>query len=382
MLNDPSIAALWEPTYILFCLILTIFYYNQTKGYSAKRLLYGKNTDQSALTILCIIISIYIGFRPIVWGFFADTWGYYHSFEYFARQPLSTDIITAGGKDGLFYYIEILCTRFTTASGWFVIIALSYYILTLWAARRIFSTNAYAAMLAFLSAFSTFSYATNGIRNGMACSILLVAFSYIVIPGKKNLIKAIILGFIATQIHASVMLPALCCITALIYRNVRVAIYIWLFSIIIYFVAGNIVSCFFQSIGFDDRLGDYIADSERYATTAKSGFRPDFLLYSFMPILMAWYTVIKHKITDRTYNILTCTYIFSNAVWVMLMNAAFSNRFAYLSWFMYPFVLVYPVLKFNLWGNNQGNKAANIILFQCLFTVFMVFIYYGVLQII
>ncbi len=380
MLNDPFIAALWEPTYTLFFLILTIFYYNKTRGYNTQRLLHGNNTDKNTLTILCIAISIFIGFRPIVWGFFADTWGYYHSFEHYARLPLSIDIITEGAKDGLFYYIEIVCTRFTTATGWFLIIALSYYLLTLCAARRLFSNNAYAAMLAFFTAFSTFSYATNGIRNGMACSLLLLAFSYIVVPGKKNIITAIILGFLATQIHASVSLPALCCIATLFYRNIRSATYIWFFSIIIYFIAGSFVSSFFQNLGFDDRLGAYIADSERYATTAKSGFRIDFLIYSFMPIWMAWYTIVKCKITNRTYNIIACTYIYSNAVWVMLMNAAFSNRFAYLSWFMYPFVLVYPVLKFNLWGKHQGSKAANIILLQCLFTVFMEFIYYGILR--
>lgn len=383
MFDTPFWAGLWNPVYTVFFLLLTVAYCVKTSGKNAEKVLFGHNTSYSGLACLCIIISVYIGCRPIVWGAFADSWGYYHSFEYYAQQPLALDLMDKSNKDGLFYYIEILCTRFTTAKGWFIIIALSYNICTLWAACRIFSNNAYAAMLAFFVAFSTFSYATNGIRNGMACSVLLLAISYIITPGKTNLIKALIFGFIATQLHASVTLPALCCLGIVLFKkfqNIRLAVYIWFGAIIAYFIVGNAVSSFFQNLGFDDRLGNYIADSERYATTAKSGFRIDFLIYSAMPVWMAWYSAVKRKTTDRTYNIIACTYIYANAVWILLMDAAFSNRFAYLSWFMYPFVLVYPALKFNLWGNRQGAKASSIIMLNCLFTVFMEFIYYGLLR--
>lgn len=379
MLDTPFYAGLWNPIYTLFFLLLTIGYYRKTACMDARSLLYGDNTSPDKLTLLCIFISIYIGCRPTVYGFFADSWGYYHSFERFANKPLTTELLSEN-KDGLFYYIELLCSRFTSATGWFIIIALTYYLSTLWAARRLFSNNAYAAMLTFFVAFSTFSYATNGIRNGMACSILLLAISYIVVPGKKNLIKALVLGFAATQIHASVTLPAVCCLIALYFHNVRFALILWFLAIPAFFTVGSVVSTFFQNLGFDDRLENYILDYDRYSRTAKGGFRIDFLIYSFMPVLMGWYAVIKRRMTDRTYSILLCTYLYANAIWIMLMKAAFSNRFAYLSWFLYAFVLVYPALKFNLWKERQGAKAAMIILLNCLFTVFMEFIYYNFLK--
>lgn len=381
MLDTPFWAGLWNPVYTLFFLMLTIVFCQKTAGKGAEMLLRGRNSNIPGLTCLCLAVAVYIGCRPTVYGFFADSWGYYNSFEFFSRQPLSMAVANELAKDGLFYYIEILCTRFTTATGWFIIVAILYYLPAMWAARRIFANNAYAAMLAFFVAFSTFSYATNGIRNGVACSLLLLAISYIVVPGRKNLIKAIVLGFISTQFHASVTLPALCCLACVLVpkvRTIRLAIWIWLGAIAAYFVVGNTVSGFFQDLDFDERLGEYISDSERYATTAKSGFRIDFLIYSAMPVLMAWYSAVKRGTTDRCFNILACTYIYANAVWILLMNAAFSNRFAYLSWFMYPFVLVYPALKFNLWGNRQGAKGSTIILLQCLFTVFMEFVYYGI----
>lgn len=380
MITNKFWAELWQPLYTLFFLILTITYANNTSLKTFTQIKYGHNTDIVRLTILCIITSFYIGFRPIVWGFFADSWGYYQTFGIYADLPLSRELIFRENTDGLFAYFAIICSRFTTATGWFVIIALIYYLTTLLASIRIFRNNAYVAMLSFFTAFSTFSYATNGIRNGMACSILLLSLSYVIYSGKKNFIKAAILALIAYYLHASTILPIICCLIALRFNNLKYASYIWLASIIGYFIIGNTLSSFFQGIGFDDRLDHYITLSEEYGLTEKTGFRIDFLIYSFMPILLAWRTVIRKNVYNKIYQTIACTYIYSNSFWILLMNAAFSNRFAYLSWFLYPFVLIYPAIKIDLWGNRQGSKLSKIVLYQCLFTVFMEFIYYGLLK--
>ena len=69
-----------------------------------------------------------------------------------------------------------------------------------------------------------------------------------------------------------------------------------------------------------------------------------------MPIILAWYIIFKRRIkVDFNYILLLGVYIYSNAFWVMVIRASFSNRFAYLSWFIYPLVLAYPLLKFPIW---------------------------------
>lgn len=60
----------------------------------------------------------------------------------------------------------------------------------------------------------------------------------------------------------------------------------------------------------------------------------------------------------------------------MIMNISFSNRFAYLSWFLYPIVLAYPCFEMNIWNQSQGKIATNILLLNVFFTAFMQFIYY------
>lgn len=54
----------------------------------------------------------------------------------------------------------------------------------------------------------------------------------------------------------------------------------------------------------------------------------------------------------------------------MVIRAASSNRFAYLSWFLYGIVLAYPLLNFKIF-NQQGLVIAALLLSQIIFTFTM-----------
>jgi hypothetical protein len=114
------------------------------------------------------------------------------------------------------------------------------------------------------------------------------------------------------------------------------------------------------------------ADEEIFSHT---GFRWDFLLYSLFPVVMIWYVTRHRKFNDLGYNVIANTYLFCNAFWIMVIRSSFSNRFAYLSWFMYPLVMFYPLLRMNIW-KDQDRKTAIILFLYSLFTFFMFFIYY------
>ena len=78
------------------------------------------------------------------------------------------------------------------------------------------------------------------------------------------------------------------------------------------------------------------------------GFRWDFLLYGSVPILEGIYFVFKRKYNNQFYCILLSTYILTNAFWVLINEVPFSDRFAYLSWFMMPlllFILFYSIIN-------------------------------------
>ena len=74
-------------------------------------------------------------------------------------------------------------------------------------------------------------------------------------------------------------------------------------------------------------------------------------------------------LNEKIYSI----YLFANALWILVIQANFSNRFAYLSWFMLGLVIVYPFLK-QLFFKNQSAILGNILLLYFVFTYLFDFV--------
>lgn len=355
--------------YLIVVLVLSFMYSANLSHKSALQL--NRNRIHAHVVIMFIIASImafWLGFRPIDGGY-GDTYGY-------AMMYTSGVSISKNNEWG-FVHIMDYCRPFFDASGFFVIIALGYFLCTAFAMKKLLNGNAYGGFLIFLGAFSTFSYATNGIRNGLACSILTIAIVLVARDRNlRSLIFAALLAFVAMTIHRSTILPIVCLCCAVLIKNRKIPFYFWLSSIFIFFTVGNSIGNYLSSLGFDDRMTNYLNATESYSQFNKTGFRLDFLLYSVMPIVLGYYVIFKKGLKNRIYELLLFTYIFSNSVWVMIMNISFSNRFAYLSWFLYPIVLAYPCFEMNIWNQSQGKMATNILLLNVLFTAFMQFIYY------
>src|SRR5690606_39264861 len=98
----------------------------------------------------------------------------------------------------------------------------------------------------------------------------------------------------------------------------------------------------------------YLAEgSELLDHEVKTGFRWDFLLYSGLGTFAGWYFIVKRKYEDQFYQWLFHAFLFANAVWILVIRANFSNRFAYLSWFMLGIVIIYPMLKMKFFHDQN-----------------------------
>lgn len=358
--------------YCMMVLALTALFVLSSQ--SKDRLLNGSNIAPIKATILAAIIIIFIGTRPLS-GAFGDMKTY--AYDYYCTISPTSKILVDYSGEWLFTLLMKLCgILHLDFQGFCVIVSLLYVGLLLIASYRLSRNHAYIILLFIVSSFSFFSYGTNGVRNGLACSIVILALSYISGSNRDRLIAAI-LCFAAYSIHHSTALPALAMFVSYYFiRGPKWCIAFWFMSIIISIVAGDDLESFFAGLGFDDRLSGYIGNAANEATMAqfsKTGFRWDFLLFSFMPILLGWHVVMKRKITDRMYIVLLNTYILSNAFWVMVIRASFSNRFAYLSWFMYGLVLAYPLVKVSVF-RRQGVVAGLILMAQVAFNIFMILI--------
>jgi hypothetical protein len=329
------------------------------------------DTNNTGTLVYIILFVVIVGLRPISGSFFGDTANYALSYSLYANHFLD---VPTGYKEWFFNHLMYSCAQIMDVQSFFLIVEVLYVIPVLIACRRWVPKHALLMFIFCMGAFSFFSYGVNGIRNGMACSLIIAAMAYLT-GSKKDKLVASLLCFLAFSCHRSLALPILCMLVALYLKDIRYALLFWLGSIVLSLVAGNTIENFFTGLGFDDRMSGYALNHDDDSMFSSSGFRFDFLLYSTMPIVLGYYVIIKKRICDRPYHILLTTYILCNAFWVMMIRASYSNRFAYLSWFLYALVLAYPCLKLPIW-KDQGRKASYILLAHLGFTLFMDLIYY------
>ena len=364
-------ASFYHPIFLYLVLVLTIVACCRTYPMSYKLINRPKGwTSIIAPFILCLILALFLGGRPLTGYYFGDTSMYAHSF----RVMINRAYAPSDEGEWIWNQFMYFCAHRMDVSQYLTIIDLGYFGFTLWACQRFAPNNVWIMVLFNLAAFSFFTYGTNGIRNGLASAITLVAISYLV-ANKRNLVMACTLAFIAINIHRTTSLPLLMAFVASFgIKSFKVAYTFWIISILISLVAGSAITSLFAGLGFDNRVS-YLqteASSEQFSHT---GFRWDFLLYSMMPIVLGYYIVMRRGIRNATYEFLLNTYTLSNAFWVMVIRADYSNRFAYLSWFMYPMVLAYPLLKVNVWDKRQGEALSLIMFMHAAFTWFMSTIY-------
>ena len=354
--------------------LMSIYYLSPSPSGINKVHQYNKNEILALL--LGFLVIFFIGFRPIS-GVFVDMLMYDHVYNNIYGENTLYD----SRGEWVFYLIGTTCKEFGLSDKmYFLILSFIYYGCMILACWRLMRRNLFLALIFCFTSFSCFSYGVNGLRNGIACSFTMLALTFMS-KEKWKIVIALILMFLAINIHRSSALPCICAISACFFvKDTKWAIYFWIASIFISFIAGNYVTEFFVNLGFDDRMEQYAnIDEQGYVMESeneKAGFRLDFILYSIMPIIMVWYVTIKRNFKDLTYHIIATTYILANAFWIMVIRSEQSNRFAYLSWFLYPLVIAYPLLRMNIW-EDQDRKTGLILLAYSGFTFFMQFIYYG-----
>lgn len=319
----------------------------------------NNNIELLFIALIVVCLGIWLGMRDVESSAFVDTVLYAQLYDY----SVSPENLYRHDSDfGWGYLMYFFKSRGFSANFFFTVVALTYYTFNTIAIKKVFQNNIWGPFIIFLISFSTYAFCINGIRNGLATSFVILGISFISSFKKTDFIIGLLLMTLGFTIHKTIILPSVCVLTALFINNFKICYIIWIFSILISFLFGNFFASIFASLGFDDRMTTYLDKGVEYAKMGyKVGFRWDFLIYSAAPIILGYISVIKRGIYDRKYLILLNTYVLANSFWVLVIRAAYSNRFAYLSWFLYPIVLAYPLFKFKLW-ENQNQKVAIILI--------------------
>ena len=317
------------------------------------------NSPDNRFTFLIMLLVVYLlAYTPIPVGTGADR-------EYYVRSFLA---IQEGYKpsevsDPFFYYWQTITGKLMDYKQWLVATAMLYVGNYFIVSRRVAPRYAFVLMLMFVTSFSFRAYGVNTMRAGLAASFILLG-----ITTKKSLFQLLFL-WVGVMFHFSMIIPVLAFLVAKFYDNTRLYFGLWGLSVFLSAVAGGFFEQVFSVFGdVDQRAMDYlIGDDEN---SYRTGFRLDFIVYSCAPMILGYYYIYKRKFNDVTYKQLYNTYILANMFWVLVIRASYSDRFAYLSWFLYPILLIYPLLRQRILP-KQNEKIALTVFLQESFTYLM-----------
>lgn len=296
------------------------------------------------LAIICF------GSIPVVW----HTW---NDREAYALEILSYrtegHTLNLSSSDIAFRYYCILSSKIFSYKGWFYLTAVIYVGNYLIAAKRLVKEYSLVLFVTILCCFQFYSYGTNTIRAGFAASFLLLGLTYI-----NKYPVLIVCLLISLYSHFSMIIPISAFVISFFIKKNKLFIYLWLSCILVSYLYGKTIEHYFGGLVIDARTNYLSVNAAK--TLYKVGFRWDFLLYSSLPVILGRYYIQTLKFRDAFYGLLYRTYLLANSFWILVIRANYTDRFAYLSWFLFPVLLVYPLLTQQLY-RDVNDQRKNIV---------------------
>lgn len=306
---------------------------------------------------LFLFVFLYMGLRPIN-GVFIDMTTYNYIFEYYQDGGKITSV-----NDLIFHSFVSASSKIMTAQMFFFLCAALYVIPAYVVSKKWFKRGWFYAFLLLVGSFSFWSYGTNGIRNGLGSAMFLMALA-----SEKRQYQILFL-ILSVGFHKSMMLPVAGYIATWFYNTPKTYLYFWLATIPLSLALPGVWESLFATMVEDDR-SRYLTTEATLDEFSKVGFRWDFLVYSATGVFAGWWYIFKKNLTDKKYLQLYNTYLFANAFWILVIRANFSNRFAYLSWFLLALVVIYPWAKYRF-TPDQHKKLGWVIMAYFGFTYIM-----------
>ena len=331
----------YHDVYNIVLLFITLLLVQQYSSYRTSRLQSAQRQPAVISLLLLLFMVLFIGTRPLSSRAFVDMVNYNQTYNMVAENE---SVFTFSDD-----YYDILFTNlfnWMAISGYdskffFLVIAVIYFTFMWQACRKWFPNDTLYAFVVYLSAFSTFSYGTNGIRAGAAASVFMLALAY----RHDKLWLSVVLALMSWGIHHSMHVVLVAYFVVILVKNPIYYFGIWCICILCAAIHLNPLSSLMLSITDERSVGYLTAIGE---WSGVQGFRLDFLVYSAVPIAIGYYIVFILRIRNVVYDTMLSLYLLLNSMWALCMYIPFNNRVAYLSWFLLPIVSIYPMLKLDM----------------------------------
>lgn len=332
---------------------------------------YGKAVQSNSvknyvyLGLSTSVLILYVGLRDPFGSFLVlgDTARY--SLDYIG---LTTSIYpTEASKDVLFFGFMSLSARLFHVTIFYLVCAFIYVGLPVVLLNKWFKNQSYTAFLFVVSSMSYWGYAVNGLRSGLASSIFLLGLA--LYPRK---VFMLLVCLIAVGFHKSMLLPFIIAILALFNPKPKLSFIIWGFMLMFSVTVGPYLESLLSAFAFTDFRVENFFVNQLDGKEVEKGFRLDFVIYSLTGILFGYNAIKRGLANNKLYVYLFNLYTLTNAVWLIVIRAPYTNRVAYLSWFLLPILLAYPLLKTDFY-KRPHEKTALVLVLSLLFALFIEF---------
>lgn len=313
--------------------------------------------------VLGVIAVILIASYPVDLINGGDRTVYATSIE---KASYSTAHFDYQGRETLFHAYEFYSGKIMNYKVWFFVTASMYVGNYYHAACRLSKDYTYVLFLMMLCCFQFYGYGMNTIRAGLAGSFVILGITFM---NKPSIMVLLLLMSYLT--HGSMIVPISAIICALCFRKTKIYLVAWFAVIIISYFYGSGIEKMFQGLTDDQRTGYLAVDAAH--TRYKVGFRWDFLLYSSLPVIAGYFYIYKLKFASAFYQFVYHMYLAANSFWILVIRANYTDRFAYLSWFLFPILLFYPLITRQLYRDvkEQRKKIFLVMFLEYGFTYFM-----------
>jgi hypothetical protein len=321
--------SLYSNVYYLVCLFSAVFI---LLLYHSHDLVVRTAITYFGYILVCFII-LYIGFRPL-YSSFGDMLNYHAIFTNIENYEFSS-----ASKDPTFYTLIYLLNYILSTDFLFLFIAAIYVWTMYFVAKLVNYKYRFLIFILLITPFSFWGYGVNGIRNGFAVSFLIIAL--FINPRWPRYF----LMFLSIGLHASLIIPVTGYLLYKVKPKVNFFILIWLISVPLSLLGSVYFGAIFESLGFGGARMEYFNSSASDDKFSDTGFRIDFFIYSLTGVIPAIYCYKKNIVEWDKYNELISTFLFSNAIWIILIDVSFSNRFAYPSWALLGIIYCFYILS-------------------------------------
>lgn len=327
---------LFHLSYLTFCTLVAATFFDEKITSRGQQ----KRFFQAILLFFLVQVAIMYIFRDI----HGDTFRYLRSYDLLVGQDIAIAVIQSGKELG-FTLLSWLSANaglgHRTYLAWIYLLGIIPFI----AGLKRFYGDGWGYMFIIYVTFPFFlSYFASGMRQAVAMSI---AFYAIINYGhSRYLLRTLLVIFFAALFHMSVLvlLPALFALHFFEkWLTLPKILTIWVVVVFISASGVNESALGFLSGFFDDSSRyQYYLDTDKVAEVKElmgyqTGFRVDFTLFSIIPVLFVLYFERRTGIDLW----LVKFYLIVNCAFQLLSFTASNDRFAALSWFYIPIILVH-----------------------------------------